>query len=179
MKSIILGACLALLVGCGNVEDAQSNEEGSGELGQQEAPLWIGSTSEELPPLNCDAGYIINGMECSGSYCDNIRVNCTYGGVTHGASYWTTRFSEEGTNWRECRYGEAVTGIACYGSYCDSVALECTAISGRPLGSCFWTTSWITDGSSPYYSPANTFIVGAQCRGQYCDDMRFLVCNFG
>lgn len=169
-------ALFASITGCGGVEDMESNDEAVGEVGQVEALLWTGTTSEEYPPLICDSMQLINGVECTGGYCDNIRVNCTNASVSHGASYWTTTFSEEGTNARFCGPNEWVTGIACYGSNCDNVALECTYIAGRTPSSCVWS-AWITDGSGPWNAPAGYFVRGAQCSGSYCDNMRFWHCR--
>ncbi|MFP2925410.1 hypothetical protein ACLESO_09355 [Pyxidicoccus sp. 3LG] len=179
MRRMMMAASLALfasLTACGGMENEQSNEQVTEELGQSEALLWTGYTSEEFPPLQCDSNQLINGLECSGGYCDNIRVNCTAAtSVSHGASYFTSTFSEEATSYRYCGANEWVTGIACYGSRCDNVSLECTAISGRSVGSCYWS-SYYTDGSGPWQAPAGYFVRGAQCRGEYCDDMRFYYC---
>jgi len=179
MRRMMMAASLVLfasVTACGGMENEQSSEQVAEELGQSEALLWTGYTSEEFPPLQCDSGHLINGLECSGNYCDNIRVNCTNASVSHGASYFTSPFSEEGTNSRFCNTNEWVTGIACYGSNCDNVSLECTVIPNRTVGACYWST-YYTDGSGPWNAPAGYYVRGAQCRGKYCDDMRFYYCR--
>jgi hypothetical protein len=175
MRRILIAASLSLfatVTACGGGENEQAAEE----LGQSEALLWTGYTSEEFPPLQCGSADLINGMECQGGDCDNIRVNCTNAGIAHGYSYFTSTFSEEGTNWRECGPGEWVTGIACYGSRCDNVSLECTAIPGRVAHSCVWS-GWFTDGSGPWQAPAGAYIRGAKCNGDHCDNMSVLYCR--
>ncbi|NTX07335.1 hypothetical protein [Myxococcus sp. CA040A] len=179
MCRMMMVASVALFVGmtaCGGMEHEESSAQVAEELGQSEALLWTGFTSEEHPPLQCDLVQLINGFECSGSKCDNIRVNCTNAGVAHGASYFTSQFSEEATSYRYCGANEWVTGVACYGNYCDNVALECTAIAGRSVGSCTWS-AWYTDGSGAWQAPAGNYVRGAQCRGSNCDDMRFYYCS--
>lgn len=179
MRRMMMAAAVVLfasVTACGGLENEQSSDQGTEELGESEALLWTGYTSEEFPPLQCDSTYVINGLECSGGFCDNIRVNCTNTGVAQGASYFTSTFSEEGTNYRYCGANEWVTGIACYGSSCDNVALECTSIPSRTVGACAWS-AYITDGSGPFQAPAGYYVRGAQCRGSFCDDMRFYYCR--
>jgi len=181
MRRMMMAASMALfasVTACGGLENEQSNEQVTEELGQSEAKVWTGFTSEEYPPLQCDSNSLINGVECSGSYCDNIRVNCTNVGVTHGYSSFTSTFSEEGApylNWRECGANEWVTGIACYGSNCDNVSLECTYIPNRTVGDCYYS-QYISDGTQRFDAPAGAYIRGAACRGSRCDDMKFLYC---
>jgi hypothetical protein len=177
----LLTACMVVIsstIACG-VDNEQSSTEGNlqaDELGQMESRLWTGWTSDGLPPLECEPGRLVNGAECSGSYCDNIRLDCTPASATYGFSYWTTAFSEEATNSRLCGSGEWVTGLSCSGSYCDNVSLECTQITNRAVGACYWSR-WITDGSSPFWAPSGYYVRGAQCYGRYCDDMRFYYCQ--
>lgn len=175
MNRMMLSVCMALFastIGCGGTQDEQVSTE---EIGQQEALLWTGWTSEELPPLECEAGRLINGAECSGSYCDNIRVDCTDAAVSYGSSYWTTNISEE-TGARYCGPNEWATGIQCRDGYCDNVYLECTQITNRSVGSCYWS-GWISDGTVPSRASAGYYLRGAECRGWWCDDMRFYYCS--
>ena len=77
---------------------------------------WTPYTSEEHPPVVCDSGSRMSAVQCSGSFCDNIRAYCSPSGGSVYASYWTSHVSEEGTNTRHCNGGYWVTGFACQGS---------------------------------------------------------------
>jgi len=83
----------------------------------------------------------VNGIECSGSYCDNLRLRgqdvFSDSSKTHQVSsvdsscYWTGWISEENPadsntqNYAVCRKDHAVAGVACSGSYCDNLTLMC------------------------------------------------------
>ena len=72
---------------------------------------------------------IMSGMECSGSYCDNIRAWYTSTNEITGFTeeQWTAWGSEE-KGFIGCPLGKFAIGIDCSGSYCDSIRLKC----GKP-----------------------------------------------
>jgi hypothetical protein len=142
---------------------------------------WTEYTSEEHPPINCDSGSLINDAQCTGSYCDNIRLFCVPTGLTLGQSDFKRYFSDEDGGTFICDDGYWVTGLACTGRYCDNVSLQCSYIGNAsnqnvPGHDCKWTSFtseengilWFGDG---YYAR------GANCRGDYCDNIRFWVCK--
>ena len=180
MKRMMLAACFALLTACG-VADEVSDSSGASqpvEVGQTEAELWTGWTSEEnATPLTCLGGYIASGAECQNAYCDEVRFDCTPApsGATFGASNWSQAFSEE-TPARECGQNEWVTGLDCNDGYCDNVKLRCTYISGKTVGYCYWSP-WITNGDNAFQAPAGHWFRGAQCMGWWCEKMRWLYCQ--
>ncbi|WP_437311946.1 hypothetical protein [Sorangium sp. So ce388] len=162
--------------GCLGVD---SSEPAGGET--VDAPLaaaraWTGSTSDEHPPIECASAQLISGVECSGNYCDNIRVDCVPTAGSFGASSWTAFFSEEGTNYRICGANQWVTGIACTGHFCDNISLECTTVNGKSVGRCSWSTDH-SDESGPYQAPAGWYVRGVRCRGAFCDNMSYHVCE--
>ena len=145
-------------------------------IDEVEAKLWTGWTSEEFPPLECAAGRLVHGVECHGRYCDNIRLDCVSVTGSFGDSYWTSFFSEEGTNYRYCGYREWMTGIQCNDSYCDDVSIRCTSVPARPVGSCAWSSAY-SEEDGPYLAPAGYYLRGVKCTGRYCDNMSYYRCQ--
>jgi hypothetical protein len=140
---------------------------------------WTSFTSEEYPPIICDSASLMNSFQCSGSYCDNIRAYCQPTSGSLGSSYWTSYFSEEGTNYRFCNPGFWVTGLSCTGGYCDNISLQCSYIGNKTPVSCYWT-GWISEENGGTLSFGNGYYMrGAQCNGSNCDNMRFYVCQTG
>src|SRR6185503_20152266 len=140
---------------------------------------WTPWTSEEYPPISCDSASLMSAFQCSGSYCDNIRAYCQPTGGTLGGSYWTSYFSEEGTNFRYCSPGYWVTGVSCAGAYCDNISLQCSYIGNKTPVHCYWT-GWISEENGGYLSfGSGNYMRGVQCSGAYCDNKSFYVCQTG
>jgi len=140
------------------------------------AYAWTDFTSEENPPRTCSTNEVARGFGCSGSFCDNVRLDCVnFAPATFSTRSWTSYFSEEGINYRYCPWQSWVTGIACQGSYCDNIALECTRtnFSGS---SCVWS-GYFSEEDPPFVVPSNHFIRGVQCNGSFCDNKRFYYCK--
>jgi hypothetical protein len=139
---------------------------------------WTPWTSDELPPVGCDPGSLVGQFGCSGSWCDNVRLDCVPTGQSAGGSYWTGYFSEEGYNYRLCASGSWMSGIACKGGWCDNVAIQCTSYPGITAKDCFWT-GWISEegGGTLTFGPG-MWARGAQCSGSRCDNMRFMICRY-
>ncbi len=164
-----------------------------------------GRTSEESPPIDC-GNRLVNGIVCSGSYCDNVYVNCAPATYDIESVAWTQRISEEDDiKFGGCfldptrlaisvgkdvpsevsQYDGIVSGLSCSGHYCDDIFLRCSKLTdfkpdiGAPP--CFWTP-WISEESNDDVRPGFTYTtenIGAtamQCRGSNCDDKRFFFC---
>jgi hypothetical protein len=185
---LVFGAT-ALIIGCGapDLAETQNAEEGNdsqtekgAEIGTTQAAVtngWTPYTSEEYPPIVCDSANLMNSVQCSGSYCDNIRAYCQATAGTGGVSYWTAYFSEESTNYRYCNAGYWVTALACSGSHCDNNALQCTRITGITARNCYWT-GWVSEEGGGLLSFGNQYYArGMQCSGSKCDNKRFYVCQ--
>src|SRR5689334_7559523 len=78
------------------------------------------AVSEEDPPAACDIGDAIYAATCYGSYCDNTSLYCAETIYPVSRRYWTSNFSEEGTNYRYYGANEIMTGISCSGINCDN-----------------------------------------------------------
>jgi hypothetical protein len=138
---------------------------------------WTPYTSEEYPPIACDSASLMGSIQCTGGYCDNIRAYCQPTSGSLGGSYWTSYFSEEGTNYRYCNPGYWVTGLACTGHYCDNISLQCSYVGNVSARNCYWT-GWVSEENGGYLSFGSGYYArGAQCSGGYCDNMRFYVCQ--
>jgi len=174
------------------------------------AVSWTSYVSEESGGPWAECAYqdlAVSGIQCSGGYCDNVRVRCEtlpFGTLmmNYNTSGW---FSEENSGYSTttsegwyrydtsyshvCNYAGAsgiVTGIHCSGSHCDSVELECATPSRLvngvwqpvPLVDCTWS-SLHSEEQPAYGSPegSNRFITGVSCHGSYCDDKSYYVCS--
>ncbi|PRQ02431.1 hypothetical protein ENSA5_23580 [Enhygromyxa salina] len=141
---------------------------------------WTGYVSEENPPLICSNRYAARGFDCSGSYCDNVSMDCRYLSATIGESSWIPYFSEEGSATADEGHcwgsNQWMTGVVCSGSYCDNLSLRCTAFPGTSAGDCHWS-SWYSEEQSPFYAPFGYYIKGLECDGNYCDNKRYRYCK--
>ena|SRR5882672_5059073 len=134
-----------------------------------------GAVSEEDPPATCDIGDAVYAATCYGSYCDNTSLYCAETNYPVSRRYWTSNFSEEGTNYRYCGYNEIMTGISCSGSYCDNVSIECSQIP-RARYNCQWVGPFSEEQGFRYFG--GKYANGMLCTGSYCDNHYYLVCNF-
>lgn len=174
-SALTLSACAA---DASEIDDATDGEEAN-VASTQEAIYsgWTPYTSEENPPIICDNASLMSAVQFSGRYSDNVRAYCSPTSGTLGSSYWTSYFSEEGTNYRFCDWGYWVTGLSCTGGYCDNVALQCSYIGNVTATSCYWT-GWMSEENGGYLGfGAGYYMRGAQCSGSNCDNMRFYVCR--
>ena len=140
------------------------------------ADYWTVSTSEEYPPITLNNQYVVSGANCSGRYCDNIQFRAHDLNRNRLSNYWTSYFSEEGTNYRYCGTNRFVTGVACKGRYCDNVSLQCSSFSGVTRGSCYWT-GWFSEESGVKTLASGYHAAGMQCSGAYCDNKRIYACR--
>jgi hypothetical protein len=170
-----------LLGGCESApehdEDAADSDVGSA---AEELRAWTAYTSEEFPPLECPNGQAVQGIDCTGSYCDNLALYCAYTSRASGWSTWVPYFSEEGAGTAD--EGHCVntdmwlTGINCRGDYCDDLTMRCTQMIGSWTGTCWWS-GWYSEEQAPFYASGDTFIKGIECDGDYCDNRRYYYCQ--
>jgi hypothetical protein len=141
---------------------------------------WTRYTSEEDPPLICPNRQVVRGTHCTGSYCDNIALDCVFVGGGFGQHRWLRYFSEEGTGPQ--RQGHCVgsdewfSGITCQGSYCDNISMRCTRIPNRRAQNCEWS-GWYSEEQPPFIAPAGRYIKAIECDGSYCDNKRYRHCR--
>lgn len=159
-------------------EDVNGGDVGSAE--DEELRSWTAYTSEETPPLECPLGQALQGVDCTGDYCDNTALYCSPTGRPTGGSTWLPYFSEEGTGGADeghCHNSDMwLTGMNCKGSYCDNITLRCTQLIGSWTGSCWWS-SWYSEEQAPFYASWGTYIKGMECDGAYCDNKRYYYCR--
>jgi hypothetical protein len=153
-----------------------------GVLGDDDDELgaWTSYTSEEYPALNCPNGQAVSGVDCEGSFCDNIALYCAATGWTSGSSQWLPYFSEEGAGGADegrCTSDDMwMTGIGCKGGFCDRISMQCTQLLGSSTGDCMWS-GWRSEEQAPYYAPVDYYIKGIECAGPFCDDKRYRYCQ--
>jgi len=140
---------------------------------------WTTWTSEESGPRVCDNDKFVSGFGCSGSYCDNVRLEChnpsTVGNLA--ARNWLSQVSEEGVNSRFCPYNRYISGISTTGRYSDNINLECAYGSNQKKNSCYWTGWKSEESGGTLYFPSGYHATGMQCSGSFCDNKRFYICR--
>ena len=144
----------------------------------------LGPVSEEDPPAVCDSGSFVTGIQCTGKYCDNIKISCSrFPDADLGSTEWTPWISEEkGT--RHCSTNRYIAGLACKGKYCDNLSLYCVELKNYRAFSCFDTRTISEEGGGSL-----SFLEGVdkagqrmvaksiRCSGGYCDNKKFTVCE--
>jgi hypothetical protein len=174
LSPVCLGACQPPPDGedIGDIGDAGSDYE--------ELRTWTVYTSDEHPPLECPVGQALQGMDCTGSYCDNVALYCAYTGRMGSRSTWLPYFSEEGSGTADeghCVSGDMwLTGVNCRGKYCDDLTMRCTQMVGSWTGTCWWS-GWYSEEDAPFYASGGTFIKGIECEGDHCDNKRYRYCQ--
>ncbi len=175
-------------------------EHGDGLVGDVERPLELTAQndpqafsfrswhSEETPgDSECPVGQVVTGFDCSGRFCDRVRIEChNYGGSVPSASNAFSGWFEVGPppgfagnpkRMHICASNEKMTGIDCRGSYCDDISIECSPTSGLGTSRCGWSNWFSDEDPTPFLAPTGTAIQGVWCSGTHCDDKRFLVCE--
>ncbi|WP_148273497.1 hypothetical protein [Stigmatella aurantiaca] len=164
-----------VLGGCG--VDAGGHETGVDEaasLATTEQAIstgWTAYTSDERPPVNCDGSSLVSAAQCSGDYCDNMRLYCQPTTGVRGDSYWTTSYVYAG-----CRAGYWITGLSCNDSYCTTLAVQCTAMINISPKNCY-SSGVFSDEDGPLYFPAGYYPTYVNCAGSYCDRVSFKLCQ--
>jgi len=184
--------------------DAVLAEPGEGLVGDLSRPLEFSAEvmpqlftflpfhSEETPGASeCPVNQAVTGFDCSGSYCDNVRIEChNYGRSIPAAVNAFSDWFEVGPppgiasgfvkKSHVCAANEKMTGIDCKGSYCDDISIECSPSPGFLTDSsrCVQSEWFSEENTSPFLAPVGTVIQGVQCQGTHCDNKKFLVCAF-
>src|ERR1700755_350463 len=84
------------------------------------AGSWPNFTSEEHPPLTCPNGTLVDEMQCTGSYCDNVALHCGSLNTSSIPGNFSNYISEESPNNNvECPTNQFMVGVARTGRYCD------------------------------------------------------------
>lgn len=132
--------------------------------------------SEEDPGSTCRSGSLVTGVECSGWYCDSMRLECHPGSVTNGQRTWSPWFSEEGNNWWICDGTGFISGMTCSGGYCDNISVECTITNSTPgIHTCIWSP-YYSDTTPQFLAPGGYAVKGVQCAGLNCASKRYYYC---
>jgi hypothetical protein len=170
---LVSPACL--LGGC---EPPVNYDEGATD--DESVRFWTAYTSEEYPPLECPNGQAVQGVDCTGGYCDNVAIYCETTGRASGYSTWVPYFSEEGSGTADeghCLGADMwLTGVNCRGTYCDDLTLRCTQLTNSSGGTCWWS-GWYSEEQAPFYATGGAFIKGIECDGDYCDNKRYQFCQ--
>jgi hypothetical protein len=177
--------CQGLLsAGCGAPPEPDEAAAAAGDVdvggqGADQLRSWTGYTSEESPPLTCAHGQAVQGLDCTGRYCDNVSLYCTSTGRATGWGTWLPYFSEEGSGSADEGHCVAndmwMTGLGCSGKYCDNLSMLCSQMVGSSTGTCWWS-AWYSEEQAPYYAPNGYYVKGIECDGSYCDNKRYRYC---
>lgn len=137
----------------------------------------------ENTPKTCPLGSLLEGFECRGDYCDEIRLMCGDRKFETTNREWLEKFFSEEQGAAAGGYGGHIgrcdgfiTGVSCKGSYCDNIALECSSLKDvwyHP-NHCYWS-DWVSEETRhgiKFTHPPTAM----ECRGSYCDDKRFYLC---
>lgn len=151
---------------------------------------WGNRFSEENQPFECRPQYLAAGMQCSGKYCDTIRLLCLESFDDYSNSTWSPFISEETQGRRinefVCDDGDWVTGFACDGSYCNNLSVRCTRASYKgetvKSKSCAWGNLVNPDLPTHYLNNQDPkglkrYIRGVRCYGSFCRTKKFFECS--
>jgi hypothetical protein len=134
------GASSSLVSGAGckghYCDDVRLYCRTGGSSNNNTSSYWTSEMSEETTePVICDDDYFVTGLSCSGHYCDNVAMQCTYSrGRTAGDCAWSGWVSEEGTG--EITFTEIgyyAREMECRGAYCDDKRFFTCAVAEAPV----------------------------------------------
>lgn len=195
MKHVLLLALGAWFgAACGGVDE--TGLEGSGEptASKSEAIIndWTPWMSEE-PPANfatCGGGDAsgATGAQCSGSFCDNMRLYCgpLPAGFTRTSTniWWSPNYvSEEQPGGVGCPNDMVLDGIRATGLHSDNISIRCSPTTFPPQGvNCKWMPFFSEEQGTQFfdYDPMSVAVavaVAVKCSGSYCDNLSFFVCE--
>lgn len=145
-----------------------------------QAFTWLNWHSDEtVGASTCSGDQVVTGFDCSGSYCDNVRLEChDYGADVISHRPWSAWFEYNGKFRHTCPSGTKITGIDCWGDNCDNISIRCSDVPGLGTARCGWTTEWYSEEDpSPFLADVGDAIQGIWCSGTHCDNKRFYVCE--
>ncbi len=179
----MFGMC-ALIAACVTQEEDARSADTLGQVEQAATyrATWTRWISEEDGQCDtcgaiCPEGTVAIGVDCSGDYCDNIRLRCDRftGLLDNHPSHW------EWSQWigRDraddfCPDGEWITGIKCEGNWCDNVSVRChrSTVARGEVG-----LRWGHSEENPaYIAPGGSFLFGLSCfEDMHCDNKGYHV----
>lgn len=132
--------------------------------------------SEEQGGEMCPSGFLVSGMNCSGSYCDNKQLLCcpadAVGKTLTDHMTTTTYFSEEPINsFHDLR--DAIVGVNCDGRDCDNVSLKLQEVEGGASAG-RWSPEFSDEHHGEYICRNGSelsYAAGLKCTGKYCDNI--------
>ena len=133
-------------------------------------------SGDSVVPAMCPDDTVAGLMQCSGPYCETLRMKCFAISNEMWDYTWNSYFSEEqGTSY--CPGGAYVTGLDCAGSHCDNKSLQCTDVVGAGNYNCEWVGPFSEE--SPNYKSCSGahMISGLRCSGSYCDNLYIECCS--
>ncbi|HRF06905.1 hypothetical protein [Accumulibacter sp.] len=152
----------------------------------EDACLKLPQLSEETGrnDRRCPSGYLLAGVECRDSHCDNKRLRCcpyldgnADGSERPDASYW---ISEETTGGRKSLYETMgfVNGLVCDSDYCDNLwPLAVFSSRVQNTGSCSWTNLFPEKLASSAVCSSGSFVAGILCADGYCGRLALRCCQ--
>ena len=138
---------------------------------------WTDWTTDGADSIHCtaDSGDMVDGVECEGSFCDNIRLRCRETGFSRQSFAWGDWFSEEGLNGWLC--GGFMSGIDCDDDFCDNIRMKCENLQAAKQQCCYETEGTFSDEQGLFEAPEDFFITGIYCHGDFCDKKRYRLCK--
>ena len=150
------------------------------------ADQFIGPISEETANHRgpCGVDQAITGMQCTGSYCDNLYIYCadSPGLIDNSAPAffggWVTAVWQ---GYSDCGVDGVAVGVECFGSYCSWLRLVCKPLLRRFDGHGNYTCStglqYFSD-EEPFCSFNGSYLQELGCNGDYCDNVFPITANY-
>ena len=173
-----LGRCfLALSLATGLSHEATANCYATPEFSE-----------EDDGGASCVSGFVVKGVSCRGSYCDNkILLCCSYTEYSKDTLHsddqtqynYSKWFSEE--QGRRVNTSRFVAGIECSGKYCDKLRIEFVRTPRlRNSGDCYRTDFFSEEdseeGDNYRECKLDYFVSGVWCQDDYCDNIALTCC---
>lgn len=139
--------------------------------------------SDGYGPVECQSGFAVSGVRCTGKYCDNMYVTCCPYQSTSDplATYvWSSWFSEESPNNKYISGNGFMCGLKAKGDYSDQLALKIlTSPNLKHTGACQRLGSFSEEQAAGAKCSTGSFATGIECYGDNCDNMYLTCCPSG
>jgi hypothetical protein len=177
IRTIGLSIALGLWISACAIDPSEDKPLQDAESALFSGGSWTRLISEENAPISCSSGYVVDAMECTEAFCDNVALHCSPIDTSSTSVGFFEYISEESPdNESICGPNQFVVGIACSGSYCDNMSIECANFPHRISSDCVW---------SPYFSEEQQFqylltgyaAAGIRCSGHFCDSISIYECR--
>lgn len=137
---------------------------------------WTSWTDDDGSPARCRDGDVAAGMQCRGTYCDEIRLACVaYPHALNKATWTPSIMTGQRQIVAKCAPGARLTGIVCQGADCDNIRLRCQT-SKNTAEDCSWARL-ILEESAPFVADKGQFLGGVKCLNGYCNYKTPQVCR--